>query len=126
MCLLGKARRHHSPAYVTVARARAEARTPCSVNPLLVTDAMPGSEDHNRMRWASRRGLLELDLLLGPFVETEFPELDPSLRDDYRELMACDDQDILNWVMNRAIPTKPRLTAIVAKIRDHNAAKLNR
>jgi antitoxin CptB len=93
---------------------------------MLVSDAMTSSEDHNRMRWASRRGLLELDLLLGPFVETEFPELDPSLRHDYRELMACDDQDILNWVMNRAIPTKPRLIAIVAKIRDHNAAKLNR
>jgi len=87
---------------------------------------MTSREEHNRMRWASRRGLLELDLLLGPFVEAEFPRLDSSSRDDYRELMARDDQDILNWVMNRAIPSEPRLAVIVAKIRDHNAAKLNR
>ena len=33
-------------------------------------------EDFNRMRWASRRGLLELDLLLGPFVEACYRELD--------------------------------------------------
>jgi len=52
---------------------------------------MTSREEHNRMRWASRRGLLELDLLLGPFVEAEFPRLDPSSRDDYRELMARDD-----------------------------------
>ena len=43
-------------------------------------------DDHNRMRWASRRGLLELDLFLADFVAHEYPRLSPDLKALYREL----------------------------------------
>ena len=87
--------------------------------------SMATSDEQNRMRWASRRGLLELDLLLGPFVEEVFPELDSNAREAYRRLMSCDDQDILNWIMGRAPLSDSTLASIVANIREHNASKLN-
>ena len=46
------------------------------------------------MRWASRRGLLELDLFLADFVADEYPRLSPDLKALYRELMSSADQDM--------------------------------
>jgi antitoxin CptB len=74
-------------------------------------------EELNRAKWASRRGLLELDLLLSPFVETQFAELDPRLRDLYRDLMFEGDQDLLEWIMGRAPLNELRLRPIVEAIR---------
>ena len=33
-------------------------------------------EEFNRMRWAARRGMLELDLVLEPFVRARYTQLD--------------------------------------------------
>jgi len=74
-------------------------------------------EELNRAKWASRRGLLELDLLLSPFVEAQFAELDPTLRDLYRDLMFEGDQDLLEWIMGRAPLTDSRFRPIVEAIR---------
>lgn len=85
---------------------------------------MTQNEQVNRMRWASRRGLLELDLLLGPFMEACFSELEQSLRDDYQQLMGHEDQDILNWILGREALTDEKLAAITDRIRAHNLSKL--
>ncbi len=85
---------------------------------------MTQNEQTNRMRWASRRGLLELDLLLGPFMDSCFAELEPSLRDDYQQLMGQEDQDILNWILGRETLVDESLVAITDKIRAHNLSKL--
>ena len=77
-------------------------------------------DELRRMRWASRRGLLELDLLLGPFMEQCFAELPPSLREQYRELMGGEDQQVLNWIMGRDEPVPDHLSDIVQAIRDNN------
>ena len=73
------------------------------------------NDDHNRMRWASRRGLLELDLFLEEFVADEYPRLSPELKDLYRELMSSADQDMFEWLMGRSEPDdilQPIVTAI--------------
>jgi len=85
---------------------------------------MTDEQDFNRMRWASRRGLLELDLLLAPFVESAYRSLDERDKADFRRLVAEQDQDIMNWIMAREPVTDPTLEAIVMKIRAHNDAKL--
>ena len=56
---------------------------------------MDQREEWNRARWASRRGLLELDLLLSPFVDDGFAQMSAELRAMYRELLFQDDQDLL-------------------------------
>ena len=75
-------------------------------------------DDHNRMRWASRRGLLELDLFLEEFVADEFPRLPPDLKVLYRKLMSSADQDMFEWLMGRSDPDDT-LKPIVSAIREY-------
>ncbi|MDP4916889.1 MAG: succinate dehydrogenase assembly factor 2 [Haliea sp.] len=71
------------------------------------------TEDHKRMRWASRRGMLELDLVLEPFVSERYPQLSVTDRDRYRQLMLCEDQELFGWFLSREMPENPELAAIV-------------
>ena len=70
------------------------------------------------MRWASRRGLLELDLFLADFVADEYPRLSPDLKALYRELMSSADQDMFEWLMGRS-NADDALQPIVSAIREY-------
>jgi antitoxin CptB len=85
---------------------------------------MSSDSEHRRMRWASRRGMLELDLLLEPFVDTHYASLDADDRERYRLLMGCQDQDLYAWLMGRQEPGDPELAAIVRTILKASAASL--
>ena len=78
---------------------------------------MDEREEWNRAKWASRRGLLELDLLLAPFVAEAFLELSVLLRQDYRELLFQDDQDLMEWIMGRSVITEDRFVPVIEEIR---------
>jgi len=69
-----------------------------------------------KLYWRSRRGLLELDLLLLPFIEHQFAVLSEAEISDYENLLACEDPDILSWLDGRE-PPDTELEVIVAKIR---------
>ncbi|MEM6300673.1 MAG: succinate dehydrogenase assembly factor 2 [Pseudomonadota bacterium] len=62
--------------------------------------------DYRQMRWASRRGMLELDLILGPFVEKHYPNLSADDKARYRALMGCQDQELFDWFLNKALPNE--------------------
>ena len=70
----------------------------------------------NRMRWASRRGMLELDLVLEPFVTARYRNLDEGDRERFRRLMACEDQELFAWFLRREQPDDEELAAIVRKV----------
>ena len=55
-------------------------------------------EEEGRARWRSRRGMLELDLILVPFVENCFAGLPEPLRSDYLDLLTADDMDAYTWL----------------------------
>ncbi|AXC51111.1 succinate dehydrogenase assembly factor 2 [Paracoccus suum] len=46
-----------------------------------------------------RRGMREMDLLLGPFAEAELPAMPPRERDAYAALLEENDQDLYAWVI---------------------------
>lgn len=73
--------------------------------------------DHHRLIWASRRGMLELDLVLVPFVENVYPTLDESDRQRFHELLRCEDQDLFSWFLRKSDPDHPDLLRIVEIIR---------
>ena len=73
-------------------------------------------EDSKRMRWASRRGMLELDLVLAPFMDEHYAGLPEADRGRYRALMRCEDQQLYAWLMRREQPDDADLAAIVAVI----------
>lgn len=72
----------------------------------------------NRLFWHSRRGMLELDVLLVPFVQEVYPTLDEADQARYRKLLACEDQDMFGWFMQRDEPTDPDLLRMVRMILD--------
>jgi antitoxin CptB len=73
-------------------------------------------EEHNRMRWAARRGMLELDLVLEPFVNDRYALLSESDRQHFQQLMLCEDQELFGWFMQRSQPDDRELASIVSQI----------
>ena len=72
----------------------------------------------NRLFWHSRRGMLELDVLLVPFVREVYPSLDAENQARYRKLLECEDQDMFGWFMQREEPEDPDLKRMVKMILD--------
>ncbi len=79
---------------------------------------MVDATELNQLFWHSRRGMLELDLLLVPFVREVFPTLDAANQQRYRQLLTCEDQDMFGWFMQRAEPDDADLKIIVKMILD--------
>lgn len=74
-------------------------------------------KEYKRMCWASRRGMLELDLILVPFVENFFLQLDEKNKQSYQQLMECEDTDLFSWFLGKTEPKDRELYDIVEKIR---------
>ncbi len=72
----------------------------------------------NRLRWRSRRGMLELDLLLAPFFDGVFPGLTEAEQQAFIYLLEQDDPDLLKWFSRQESPDEPELKALVEKILD--------
>ena len=70
----------------------------------------------NRMRWAARRGMLELDLVLEPFVRVRYRALDDADRQRFEQLMLCEDQDLFAWFLGREQPADKDIAAIVEQV----------
>jgi antitoxin CptB len=73
--------------------------------------------DINRLFWGSRRGMLELDLVLMPFLENVYPNLEQADKERYWLLLEEQDQDLFAWFMRRTDPANPELQRIVDIIR---------
>ena len=62
--------------------------------------------------------MLELDLILAPFVENVYDSLaeDDQLR--FEVLLECEDQTLFMWFMQREQPIDPNMQRILQIIRD--------
>jgi succinate dehydrogenase flavin-adding protein (antitoxin of CptAB toxin-antitoxin module) len=75
-----------------------------------------------RLRWRSRRGMLELELALKPFVDSRLESLSPAEQARYARLLEHDDWDIFDWVQGKREPEDAELRALVEEIRAAAAA----
>lgn len=75
--------------------------------------------EYRRLRWHSRRGMLELDVLLLPFTEERYPELTEPDQQLYRQLIDCEDQDLFNWFMEKQKCPDPQLQRLVNMVLYH-------
>ncbi len=76
----------------------------------------PG-RDTERIKWHCRRGLLELDLVLQRFVDRHLDTLSDVQTDVFKELLAYEDNDLLDMVMGRAEPVNGDLSAVLELMR---------
>ena len=72
----------------------------------------------NRLMWASRRGMLELDLILQPFVENTFDSLPENDQLRFEALLEREDQQLFMWLMKREQLTDPDTQRIVQIIHE--------
>ncbi len=85
---------------------------------------MPDLEtEARRVLWRSRRGLLELDLLLPPFARDRYRLLDLAERSAFQALLECEDTDIWSWLQRRTTPETAELLGIVDAILRFNAER---
>ncbi|WP_404402596.1 succinate dehydrogenase assembly factor 2 [Idiomarina seosinensis] len=70
-------------------------------------------KDKRRLKWACRRGMLELDVLFEPFVDEAYDELTEQQKDDFRQLLTCDDPDLFAWFMGHEKCPDERLTKMI-------------
>lgn len=77
--------------------------------------------DLDRIRWRSRRGLLELDIIFSRFIEKKLDTLSSEEIETYKDLLLCQDNDLLDWVNGKTECNDPRLRAMLDKIQATSA-----
>lgn len=70
-----------------------------------------------RVRWRCRRGLLELDILFGRFVDTHYGELTESERQTFDELLDMPDNPLWDMISGRKEAETESQAALLAKIK---------
>ncbi len=65
------------------------------------------------LRWQSRRGMKEIDLMLEPFVNRHIPVLPDATVALYEKLLMCSDLDLVRYLLRNVIPEDPELREIV-------------
>ncbi len=78
------------------------------------------SENLAALRWACRRGMLELDLLLGQFLEKGYELLGLDQRELFIELLDEVDTDLYAWLMGNAVPPRSEWLPLLQKIREYH------
>jgi antitoxin CptB len=73
--------------------------------------------DRDRIKWHCRRGMLELDLVLERFVTRHLDALNAGQTEVFKELLAYEDNDLLDMVMGRAEPVNEALSAVLKMMR---------
>ena len=73
--------------------------------------------NRNRLAWQCRRGMRELDVILGCFLDTGFKRLDEQGRNHFSRLLEYPDSVLLEVLMGRMTATDRDVAHIVDTIR---------
>lgn len=71
-----------------------------------------------KLAWQCRRGMLELDVILIPFLEEHFENLSESQQKMFSELLSADDPDLYTWLMGYGKSDKNEFNLMVQIIRN--------
>ena len=79
---------------------------------------------YKQLKWRCRRGMRELDILLLPFIDEVYRDLDPTEIKTFERLLEHDDPDLMRWFSRREQPPDDGLVFLVDKILDLSSSKL--
>ena len=72
------------------------------MHPLDPRSPIPDPAFLQRVRWRSRRGLLELDIVLGRFIEKHYAQLDEAGQQAFEALLDMPDNPLWDMIAGRA------------------------
>lgn len=78
--------------------------------------------DERAMRWRCRRGMRELDVLLGGWLDNHWTGAPVGERMAFQRLTECEDDQIWSWIMGRGFPDDPDLQRMVELLRGRGPA----
>jgi antitoxin CptB len=70
-----------------------------------------------KLRWRCRRGMRELDQILGSFVEDGYQRLSPAEKAMFAEILEYPDPDLHAYLVGNAEPTNSELARLFRHIR---------
>jgi antitoxin CptB len=73
--------------------------------------------DLRRLRWRSRRGMLELDRMFEAYLELRWPQASSEERATFERLLGCEDDRLWRWLVGHEAPD-PDLDGIVGIVLD--------
>lgn len=83
-----------------------------------MSDASGVSE--SRLRWQCRRGMRELDQVLGWYLDNRYADADVAQKQAFSTMLECQDPDLWEWLSGRRAPEHPEWQHIVDAIRTRN------
>ncbi|MBO9479866.1 MULTISPECIES: succinate dehydrogenase assembly factor 2 [Gammaproteobacteria] len=84
---------------------------------------MLGENELKCLQWRSRRGMLELDVLLEPFTREALSELSEADQLTYVRLLECEDPDLFSWFMSGTRPEDQALSRMVDRVLERGRYK---
>lgn len=70
-----------------------------------------------RLRWRGRRGMRELDQLLGRYLDRKWRQADAAERGVFLRLLETEDDKLWHWFMGHETATDAEIAKLVAGIR---------
>jgi antitoxin CptB len=74
-------------------------------------------EVERRLRWRCRRGLLELDIVLGRFIERRYAALDEAQQAAFDELLDMPDTELWDMITGKEVPAREGLRTVLEWVR---------
>ena len=78
------------------------------------------SADLSRLRWHCRRGMRELDQLLGWYLDVRYPASDAATKAAFATMLEQQDPELWNWLSGEGAPDEPAWRRIVDEIRSRD------
>jgi antitoxin CptB len=78
--------------------------------------ASTDAQDFGRLRWACRRGIRELDVLLTRYADERFRDAPAAEQDAFRRLLNEQNPVIYSYCLGREEPSNPDMRALLVRI----------
>lgn len=80
---------------------------------------MVEQQEISRLLWQSRRGALELDIILSNYILSCYPKISSEMREQFNQLLKEEDPKMLDWLVYKSVEPPTQHTAIIADILKH-------
>lgn len=78
--------------------------------------------EYERLKWACRRGMLELDLIFEPYALNRYPKASAEEQALFVDFLTSTDQDLFDWLLHKKTPEDPRFGQMIDILLQHASA----
>lgn len=82
---------------------------------------MPKQLNKERLRWACRRGMLELDLILENYLNNYYEKAEQQEQQNFIDLLEQTDQDLFDWILKKQKTSEAKLQTMINILITHGA-----